>query len=847
MTKTSHSKSSTTAEVAKHFYQQFKTEYILFAKKIQGIAQLVDQLEYTSLIINRLLVLYFLQKKNMLDNDPHYLSHRLHLIQQQIGTHCFYRQYLLPLFAQLYGIQAQPGIRTGLIGEIPTLALPIFKLQAHELTNKQLDIPDSAFTQIFAFFDLYTWQIDASALQDKPALYPDILAYIFEHSINQKQSGAYYTQEDITTYIASNTIIACLFTNLTRSYPSIADMDIWQVLQNDPDRYIHNAVSNTSYLSEETEPEYQQRQMRYHDLYTQLSTGKIRDIDELITYNLDLRQFADDVIRNSHDSTFIATVYMQLTEMLILDPTCGTGAFLFAALATLAPLYTACIECMQEITVRRQWATQTTQIHPLFAQNMQNIHTILAQVQRHPTPQHFIYATIITHNLYGIDLMQAAVDICQIRLALALLAHDENGKVGNHSSAMYLNIRKGNTLVGDIHTQSPLATPDKSKHDNASDQPFHWHKEFPVPAQRGGFDVIIGNPPYLEYSKVRQNYAAHGYEKKSCGNLYAAVIERSLALCRTEHSYLGLIVPISICGSERFAFLRQALTQAASTLWLANFEIFPCRLFENAFQRVSIILMAKHQSTPTTTLQVTKIHRWFTQERSHLIQSLTYTRVEHNTKSLVFPKFASPRQEDIIQKMLHKADGVKIATFLHTHKTRHFVYYQEATNYWTKAVCRIPYYRKNGEIMKPSHGRFLFLEQELTAKVIMALMNSSLFYIWFTTYADGFHLSHTLVKAFPISLSLLTSQELYDLAIRLEADIQIHTRLSTHNTKDNPQTRQIGHQIDLEEYQMRFSKNILDEVDRVLAQYYSFTHEELDFIINYDIKYRISKRRKSKY
>ena len=128
----------------------------------------------------------------------------------------------------------------------------------------------------------------------------------------------------------------------------------------------------------------------------------------------------------------------------------------------------------------------------------------------------------------------------------------------------------------------------------------------------------------------------------------------------------------------------------------------------------------------------------------------------------------------------------------------------------------------------------------------MALMNSSLFYIWFTTYADGFHLSHTLVKAFPINLSLLTSQELYDLAIRLEADIQIHTRLSTHNTKDNPSTRQSGHQIDLEEYQMRFSKNILDEVDRVLAQYYSFTHDELDFIINYDIKYRISRRRKNK-
>lgn len=146
--------------------------------------------------------------------------------------------------------------------------------------------------------------------------------------------------------------------------------------------------------------------------------------------------------------------------------------------------------------------------------------------------------------------------------------------------------------------------------------------------------------------------------------------------------------------------------------------------------------------------------------------------------------------------------------------------------------------------MTPSHGRFLFFEQERTARIIMALMNSSLFYIWFTTYADGFHLSHTLVKAFPVNVALLTSQQLYDLALLLEKDIQLHTRRSTHNTKDGEHTRRPGHRIELEEYHMRYSKNILDEVDRVLAQYYSFTSEELAFIINYDIKYRLSKRGK---
>ena len=858
MTKVSRSKSRelTTSEVAKRFSQQFKIEHNLFSQQIQGIIPTVDKLDYTSLLLNRLLVLYFLQKHHILDNDPHYLSNRLHQIQQQMGMHHFYRQYLLALFSQLYSTSTQLSTQTGLIGSVPTLPLSIFKMQEIELVNAQLYIPDSAFARIFAFFDLYNWQIDVSAPQGENELRPDILASILEHSIDQKQSGAYYTQEDITTYIASNTIIASLFTDVVKSYSTGEGMHIWHLLQAAPDRYIHDAIRSAAYLIEETEIEYQRRQMYYKHLYARLHAGRVQNVDDLITYNLDLTQFAVDVIRNSQNPAFILAIYMRLKKMLILDPTCGTGAFLFAALMTLNSLYTVCIERMQIIAARNGQALGDQQTSPSI---MQHIDAILKQVELHLTPAHFTLSTTITHNLYGVDLMPAAVEVCRLRLLLTLLAHSGGSQARDYASVLCSNIRSGNTLVGDIQHlhASNYFSPSTVKHVTSNsnggqdtqyryrlDEPFHWHKEFPVLAERGGFDVIIGNPPYLEYSKVRRSYAVHSSEEKSCGNLYAAVIERSLALCHTEQSYLGLIVPISICSSERFAFLRQTLFQTASTLWFANFEIFPCRLFENAFQRLSIILVARHQPRERATLHVTKTHRWFAQERSHLLPCLIYTKVEHSTKSQALPKFASLHQEQIIQKMLHQANETKIATFLHTTKTTHFVYYQEATNYWTKAVCCIPYYKKNGEIMAPSHGRFLFFEQERTARIIMALMNSSLFYIWFTAYADGFHLTHTLVKAFPMSTALLTSQKLYDLAFLLEQDIQLHVRMSTHNTKDDKQTQRSGHQIELEEYQMRYSKNILDEVDKVLAQHYSFTHEELDFIINYDIKYRISKRGK---
>jgi hypothetical protein len=692
-----------------------------------------------------------------------------------------------------------------------------------------------------------------NTVQSENELRPDILAYILEHSIDQKESGAYYTQEDITTYIASNTIIASLFTNVMQLSSSEERTNMWRLLQANPDRYIYPAMRSTIYLAEETEIEYQQRKTHYQQLFTQILSGRVNYIDELITHNLDLEQFAVDMICNSQSVAFLLTVYTHLTKMFILDPTCGTGAFLFAALRLLHNLYTPCIERLQTIAAKRQQSAEARQVSP---SNLQRISAIFEQIELYSTPANFILSTIVSCNLYGVDLMQPAVEVCRLRLLLTVLAYDRVQQAQDYASVLHSHIRIGNTLVGDIQQASrpsrplinqapPLSgTKKDTLYTYSIDKPFHWREEFPMLAERGGFDVIIGNPPYLEYSKVKQSYALYDNGEQNCGNVYAAVIERSLALCRTEKSYLGLIVPISICSGERFASLRQTLLQTASTLWLANFEIFPCRLFANAFQRVSIVMVARQEQRGLAALQVTKTHRWFAQERSHLLQCLLYTKAESGVQLQAFPKLASFYQAHIIHKMLHKARGAKIATFLHGTKTSHFVYYQEATNYWTKAVCCVPYYRKNGEIMVPSHGRFLFFEQERTARIIMVLMNSSLFYLWFTTYADGFHLSHTVVKAFPIGVALLSSQKLYDLALLLEKDIQRHTRLSTHNTKDDRRTRRPGHQIELEEYHMRYSKHILDEVDSVLAQYYSFTYEELDFIINYDIKYRLSKRGK---
>jgi hypothetical protein len=136
--------------------------------------------------------------------------------------------------------------------------------------------------------------------------------------------------------------------------------------------------------------------------------------------------------------------------------------------------------------------------------------------------------------------------------------------------------------------------------------------------------------------------------------------------------------------------------------------------------------------------------------------------------------------------------------------------------------------------MKPTHGRFLYFREQRVAHVVMALLNSSLFYMWFATFSDGFHLSHGLVKDFPLWAGLCEQEEVELLALGLEEDIKRHAKMSTRNTRT--------HAIELEEYRMSASKGLLDEIDRVVGRYYGLSEEEMEFVVGYDGKYRMGKQ-----
>jgi hypothetical protein len=135
--------------------------------------------------------------------------------------------------------------------------------------------------------------------------------------------------------------------------------------------------------------------------------------------------------------------------------------------------------------------------------------------------------------------------------------------------------------------------------------------------------------------------------------------------------------------------------------------------------------------------------------------------------------------------------------------------------------------------MAPPHGRIFHFRDVGSCAFAGCLINSSLFYWFYSAFSDCEHINDALIRDFKIpGGSNLT--EWINLESRLAMSQKHHARRKTILTKQ-------GHKIEYDEMDAPKSKPIIDEIDTVLAKHYGFTPEESDFIVNYDIKYRIGR------
>jgi len=133
------------------------------------------------------------------------------------------------------------------------------------------------------------------------------------------------------------------------------------------------------------------------------------------------------------------------------------------------------------------------------------------------------------------------------------------------------------------------------------------------------------------------------------------------------------------------------------------------------------------------------------------------------------------------------------------------------------------------------HLKNIFESGELL-KTSVAILNSSLYYWYYIMHSDARTNNPSDLKDFPIDfngISLIHINRLKNICKRLMIDIDNYSVIQNAKYRTG--------QVKFQQFFPQKSKPIIDEIDKVLAEYYGFTEEELDFIINYDIKYRMGK------
>lgn len=938
-------------KITKDFYSGFKKEHNAFAAFITGIDDNLDlktnrnKQWYASVMLNRMMFCYFIQKKGFLNGDFDYLRNKLEWCQREKGENrffkSFYQGFLTILFQDGLNTPAHNNDFIRVYGKIPYLNGGMFDKHQLELDYRDIDIADDAFVHLFDFFDKWRWHLDTRISATGKDINPDVLGYIFEQYINDRaQMGAYYTKEDITEYIGRNCILPFLFDKVA-TVPSLSSEfascgSVWKMLKQSGLNYVFDAVkvgyterwkedipqniaigldTTTSGLLERRanwnqptlEPwalpteiwrETIDRLKRCEEIMHKIENGEVHSINDFITYNLNIRQFVQDLLATTDNHLLIRHFYKALQSVTILDPTCGSGAFLFAALNILEPLYEECINRMQEFNATNP---------KLFVDELGEItHKYRSNIQ------YFIYKSIILRNLYGVDIMAEATEIAKLRLFLKMVAVVEaDQRMPNLGldplPDIDFNIRCGNTLVGyatekeveagisytdmfaaqefrdkvememekvsmaydhfrtqQLDDHNDMVAFKEAKHElkvrlgkltdlldqqqykvsgqqdfnawKVSHQPFHWIAEFyQIIHGNGGFDVVIGNPPYVEYNKkdkitkkaISDIYKLDGYKTISCGNLYAYCIERSHKLIHCNNTF-GMIVPISVICTQRMQSV-QGIIEENSESWYSNYAERPSKLFTGAEVLLTIVIK---KGCPYEIKHSTGFTKWTSIERNILFKKCFYSNID-NIRNYIVPKFSSSTERCIVE---HLKTQTQLGSYLRLDKSLPKLYYRiGGGRYWKIFTTFQPLFVLNGIKSVSSRENYLYFETEEIRDAVVAIFSSSLFYWYFIVTTNCRDLNPSDLNLFSISLDAIDKKIFHAIVEKSKILMDDYQAKALSKIKTSSKTGNILYQ----EFYPRLSKPIIDEIDKALAKHYGFTEEELDFIINYDIKYRM--------
>ena len=359
-------------------------------------------------------------------------------------------------------------------------------------------------------------------------------------------------------------------------------------------------------------------------------------------------------------------------------------------------------------------------------------------------------------------------------------------------------------------------------------KPFHWALDFSEVFSNGarGFDCIIGNPPYGNILSPAEEKVIHKFETVNSREIAANFVERSLQQLRTG-GFLGLLVANSIAINASTAKARELIRKNMTLSRMALFGTRPAKIFADAEIRVLVLLGEKDSPENEGVIFTTDAIKFTSDKRATLLDRLPFESTEglilgkhkigDGLEDASLPKVGNKMIRRVLLKLKDKSNTV-FEDRVNNPRFKEKMEFRKTGGYWLNALEKMPY--------KSTKIEMILFETPLERDFSILLINSSLLYLYWSTYGNLRDFPLSLLNKFPFP----AIAELQDRKKKID---DLKKRLSKC-LLDNflSETGRVG------EFRTAHCKPVIDEIDDLLGKIYGLNTEDVEFIKKYDIHIR---------
>lgn len=322
---------------------------------------------------------------------------------------------------------------------------------------------------------------------------------------------------------------------------------------------------------------------------------------------------------------------------------------------------------------------------------------------------------------------------------------------------------------------------------------------------RPKYDIIVGNPPYVEYGKLPVK------PDSNYGNIYADVLCN--AVCELKSTgVIGFVIPLSFVATSRMQSIREDMYKKMNRIFILNYADRPDCLFDGVHQKLSILFGIKGQGKCIS--YTSSYYHWYNSERRDLLNNCKI--FPSHQRDQYIPKIGNVYEDSIFEKICN-VKGESLLSLLNTQNKQSSVYLNMRACFWMKAFSFNPGSKEYKEFgcsseMKP---------------YLLAILNSNLFFLYWTIVSDCWHITNKELSEFFVPTNGVCLDMFRILTSKLERKLE--------RTK-----KYIGSVQTQYEYKHRECKPEIDAIDDALQEIYGLTDDEVAFLKEYKLKYRMS-------